>query len=105
MALNNASKFNYTLFYTKKVPEIKKIQKEPNLNDAWLSGFTDAEGCFHIYIGNKKVKYYVRPLFILDQKKEENVLNKIALLFNTTTKAKIRKNNKNNIHCLDQKGG
>jgi len=25
----------------------------PSLNDAWLSGFTDAEGCFNVNIFNR----------------------------------------------------
>jgi hypothetical protein len=26
----------------------------PTLNDAWFSGFTDAEGCFNVSIINRK---------------------------------------------------
>jgi len=68
-ALNNASRFNYSLFYNKEVPIKIEILKEPSLNDAWLSGFTDAEGCFSVKIGNKKKAFYVQLLFILDQNK------------------------------------
>jgi len=93
-ALNNASRFNYSLFYNKEVPIKIEILKEPSLNDAWLSGFTDAEGCFSVKIGNEKKAFYVQLLFILDQKNEEFVLNKIALLFNTVTKAKLKTINK-----------
>jgi hypothetical protein len=55
-----------------------------------LSGFTDAEGCFSVKIGNEKAKFYVRFLYILDQKNEHESLNKIAKLFNNTSKAVIR---------------
>ena len=85
-ALNNASRFDYSLFYTKEVPIKIKILKEPTLNDAWLSGFTDAEGCFSIKIVNTKSSFYVSVLFILDQKNEEKALNKIALLFSDKKK-------------------
>lgn len=93
-ALSNASRFNYFLFYTKQLPRIIEILKEPSLIDSWLSGFTDAEGCFSVKIGNEKKAYYTQLLFILDQKNGETVLNKIALLFNTPSKAKLKTINK-----------
>lgn len=93
-ALKSASRFDYSLFYNKEVPMKIEILKEPNLNDAWLSGFTDAEGCFSVKIESKKNSFYIRLLFILDQKNEEIALNKIALLFNLTSKAKLRTVNK-----------
>ena len=93
-ALSNGSKFDYSLFQTKKVPVQIESLKEPSLYDSWLSGFTDAEGCFSVKIANEKRAHYVSLLFILDQKNEEKVLNKIALLFNTTTKAKLKTVNK-----------
>lgn len=95
VALNNAGRFDYSLFYTKQIPlKIQKL-KDPNVKDAWLSGFTDAKGCFTIKINNRKKAFYVAILFILDQKNEQVVLNKIALLFNDSTKAKLRTINKN----------
>lgn len=94
IALNNASRFNYSLFTTNKIPELIDSYKEPSLYDAWLSGFTDAEGCFSVKIANKKKAFYIQLIFILDQKNEEIVLNKIALLFNTVTKAKLKTINK-----------
>ena len=66
IALNNASKFDYSLFCTKEVPMKIEILKEPTLNDAWLSGFTDAEGCFSVKISNAKASFYVSVLFILE---------------------------------------
>ncbi len=89
-ALNNANKFNFALFFTTKVPKLIEIAKQPTLNDAWLSGFTDAEGCFSVKIGNEKHKFYVSLLYILDQKDGEKVLNNIALLFSENKKAILR---------------
>lgn len=94
-ALNNASKFDYDVFCTKEIPKIIETTKEPSLNDGWLSGFTDAEGCFSIKIANKKKKFCVSVLFILDQKNAEKPLNIIASLFSNKSKAKIRKTKNN----------
>lgn len=45
----------------------------PSLNDAWLSGFTDAEGCFNVTIYARKASVtgfrVVVVKFLLDQKK------------------------------------
>ena len=99
VALNNAIRFDYSVFYSKKVPNKIENLKEPSLDDGWLSGFTDAEGCFSVKIksiprrGSAKThSNYVELLFILDQKKEEKSLNKIAILFdeNENKKAIIR---------------
>ena len=86
------------LFFTKKVPKWIKTVKEPTLNDGWLSGFTDAEGCFSVKIGNEKASFYVSLLFILDQKNEEKVLNKIASLFTINKKAILRTPNKTRVN-------
>ena len=54
--------------------------KLPSINDSWISGFTDAEGCFTISFlnkDNKDIRYRVR--YILSQKYEVNkyILNHI----------------------------
>jgi hypothetical protein len=54
IALNNAIRFDFTSVLTKFIPEVSNNLFSPTLNDAWLSGFTDAEGCFSVKIGNKK---------------------------------------------------
>ena len=95
IALNNASRFNWGLVHTKAVPKLIEKPREPSLNDGWISGFTDAEGCFSIKIGNEKAKFYVSALFILDQKDGERALNNIGLLFNENKTAKIRTSKKN----------
>jgi hypothetical protein len=62
--------------------EYIKSKNEPSLNNAWLSGFTDAEGCFTVSIKNT-TGFSIR--FILSQKHEENLtfFSKLILLFNT----------------------
>jgi len=53
------------------------------LKDSWLSGFTDAEGCFNVHIMKRKemkTQYNVSLRFILDQKDEESVLQNICNL-------------------------
>jgi hypothetical protein len=50
---------------------------KPSLSDAWLSGFTDAEGCFNVAIQlrDKTVTgYRVSLRFLLDQKNAESIL-------------------------------
>lgn len=58
---------------------------KPNLSDAWLSGFTDAEGCFNVNIRpriNTITGYRVSLRFLLDQKNAESTLLHIRDLFN-----------------------
>lgn len=53
------------------------------LKDAWLSGFTDAEGCFNVSItasSRYTLGYVIKMRFILDQK-DNAILNKICELF------------------------
>jgi len=64
---------------------INFIVFSPNitLNDSWLAGFTDAEGCFNVLIVKRKVmksQYNVSLRFILDQKDEYIVLENIRNL-------------------------
>lgn len=57
----------------------------PNLSDAWLSGFTDAEGCFNIAIQlrlNTVTGYRVSLRFLLDQQNAESTLLHVRDLFN-----------------------
>lgn len=56
--------------------------REITLNDNWLLGFIDAEGCFHVSFATKKNSYSI--LFYISQKGLENkniLLNKLVLLF------------------------
>jgi hypothetical protein len=62
------------------------------LRDAWLSGFTDAEGTFNVLItkdSDYRTGYAVKTRFILDQN-DEAILNKIKTLFNFGT-VRLRK--------------
>jgi hypothetical protein len=47
-----------------------------------------------VKIDNSKKACYVRLLFILDQKNGEKVLNRISMMLNANTKAKLRTVNK-----------
>lgn len=56
----------------------------PTLNDAWLSGFTDAEGCFNVNITsriNTVTGYRVSLRFLLDQKNAQFIFEYIKNLF------------------------
>lgn len=56
----------------------------PSLSDAWLSGFTDAEGCFNVNITkriNTFTGYRVQLRFILDQKDALNFFEHIKNIF------------------------
>lgn len=59
----------------------------PSLNDAWISGFTDAEGCFtaSVYKRNDSdaSAYRIRLRYILDQNNFKNNFIHIAALFNS----------------------
>jgi hypothetical protein len=82
------------MFYSNKVPELIEILQKPSIKNAWLSGFTDAEGCFSVKIENRKKAFYVQLLFILDQKNGEEVLNSISLMLNANTKSALKTVNK-----------
>lgn len=56
------------------------------LNSAWLSGFTDAEGCFNVNIVPRSasvVGFRTTLRFILDQQFEQGILLLIATLLGT----------------------
>ena len=82
----------YRIFTDRKilVPHIIKTERNFSLENAWLSGFTDAEGCFSIKIYKNHNKLYVKALFILDQKGEMEILNKISLSLFNKNLAKVR---------------
>lgn len=52
-----------------------------SLKDAWLSGFTDAEGCFNITAINNREKATFSLRYILDQKDGQALFQFIKLLF------------------------
>lgn len=72
-ASNKPALKNKQSLWTVDLSEINLIDKliKPTLNDAWLSGFTDAEGCFNVKIdkrSNTVTGFSVMLRFILDQK-------------------------------------
>lgn len=78
--LNNSKTINKQIEELSLIP----ILAAPSLNDSWLSGFTDAEGCFTIAIttrDNTVTGYRVTPRFLLDQKNAESTLMNIRDLF------------------------
>lgn len=68
-----------TLFKIEKKPKIN-LHHSQLLHHYWLSGFTDAEGCFSAYLSKDKrycLGQRLRLVFTLDQDSEKNVLELI----------------------------
>jgi len=90
-----ASLFNGNLVLTHRITQLTSwansigfriisIPVTPSLLNAWLSGFTDAEGCFNVKISartNTVTGYRVRLRFLLDQKNGMSLLENIRNLF------------------------
>jgi LAGLIDADG endonuclease len=71
---------------TVDLSEINLIDKliKPTLKDAWLSGFTDAEGCFNVKIekrSNTVTGFRVMLRFILDHKNSQYLFLQLRDLF------------------------
>ena len=74
-ALNN--RFGYDTIKLNNTPVTITLQ------DAWLSGFTDAEGCFNVSItANSRytLGHVIKMRYLLDQK-DSIILNKVYILF------------------------
>lgn len=85
-SLIKAPKLNFADFDLTELPLLISSGATPSLNNGWISGFTDAEGCFSIVIDkNRKNEEIVRARFILDQKNGESALNLISNLFSPVT--------------------
>lgn len=70
---NNTYKDNIQVF---------QCNNDPILNNAWLSGFTDAEGCFTVTcIERSKTYVQVQVRYIISQQNEQDLLLKISKLF------------------------
>lgn len=76
------------LFNELNIINLKLITKliKPSLNDSWLSGFTDAEGCFNVNIFKRsatKTGGAARVVlrYILDQKNASELLDEIRIMF------------------------
>jgi len=77
---------NKQSIWTVDLSEIILIDKliKPTLNDAWLSGFTDAEGCFNVKIekrSNTVTGFRVMLRFILDQQNSQYLFLQLRDLF------------------------
>jgi hypothetical protein len=83
------------------LPLINYNKNKIGLEDAWLSGFTDAEGCFSLRIFKQRGKDYVKSLFILDQKYELEILNEISLLFSDKSLGKLIKTKNGNMYRIE----
>ena len=65
------------------IPNMIFTPVKPSLIDSWLSGFTDAEGCFSVSISNLSNNIIrCRSRYILDQKDGNNLLLHIRDLLN-----------------------
>lgn len=72
----------YNITYKTNIEILEFNNKNPTLDNAWLAGFTDAEGCFTLsYLKNK----YISIRYILSQKNEDIFMNKLALLLGGKT--------------------
>jgi hypothetical protein len=74
-ALNN--RFGY------KIMKLNNTPVKITLQDGWLSGFTDAEGCFNVSITTNSryiLGHVIKMRYILDQK-DSVILNKVYELF------------------------
>lgn len=69
----------FNLKYKENISYIDKEFK-PSLNDAWLSGFTDAEGCFtcSVYDNKSNTAKLVRLRYILSQKGNSENMDHLA---------------------------
>lgn len=92
--MNETLKTNFNLL---NIPDVITTARKPSLYDGWLSGFTDAEGCFSVTISYSPI-HSVRCRFILDQKDGKELFDFISILFNSG-KATLRKNT-NNVYRL-----
>lgn len=77
--------FNQKVFKRKKYGTVSYIQAQyfPSLNDAWFSGFVDAEGCFSVSFLRGSSIYRIRC--VVRQKGRENLplLSSFILMFHT----------------------
>ena len=87
VCLNESIRLDLENFNLTSVPELFTIPIMPTLNDGWLSGFTDAEGCFSITVKKKRKNHYsplaLEARFILDQKCRSD--SDIAILYQIST--------------------
>ena len=94
--INHLEKWYYVLIKLNiSIPLINKNVQPISINNAWLSGLTDAEGCFNIKIYKNRGITYVKSVFILDQKDAKDTLNIISMLLYNKELAKLRNTTRN----------
>lgn len=72
----------YNITYNTNIQILDNSNNKPSLENAWLAGFTDAEGCFTLsYLKNK----YVSIRYILSQKNENIFMENISSLLDGNT--------------------
>lgn len=83
-AFNKKAKINRKKLAIEPISDVKH-PVEPSMNNAWLSGFTDAKGCFTVSFLRGSATY--RFGFIVAQKHSENlpVLSQLILMFGAGT--------------------
>ncbi len=91
-------KFDITKFNLDSIPKPITTPMKVTLDDAWLSGFTDAEGCFNITWVRKM---YPRKRFILDQKDAEKLLLHVKYLLLNCGTVYSRKTKNGGMYRLD----
>jgi LAGLIDADG endonuclease len=75
--------------------EEKQTNIWPSFNNSWISGFTDAEGCFNVTLFKRKAMtmgYQVKLRFMIDQKESLNtmlIIKNQLNLFLTHRKSKL----------------
>ena len=81
------------LFNTKNMNNPLEVITEPvklSLNNSWLSGFVDAEGCFNVYVSKNNKGISLR--FIVDQQEGLSVFDELKNILGTGS-IYARKNN------------
>jgi len=98
IVLKNSQKISLSSLH---VPELNLKKKNISLDNSWLSGFTDAEGCFVVNIYKQSGKDYVRLVFRLDQKNEKELLNSVSLLFADKELSRLRPTKNGNMYKVE----
>ena len=108
--------FNGNLVLNKRKVQVKKnwldilgIEQKnnvlPTLNDSWISGFIDAEGCFNVTLFKRKTMalgYQVKLRFMIDQKDSlENMIYIKDQLNLFLSNRKLKKGTEGSMHRIE----
>ncbi len=100
-SFNNTQMKTFEGLNINNIPDIIDRTNKVTFNNAWLAGFTDAEGCFSVRINKHRGIDYVKLVFILDQKNGEDILNEISILLANKNSAKLRKTLNGNMYRIE----